>query len=112
MTPLPSQGSAKCRIVILGSTGSIGRNCLEVISCFPNRLEVVGLSAHRRWEELLEQARRWRPRWITLTDPTARQECLAHHPSQTLPENCRLLAGEEGIATMVTDREVDLVVTA
>jgi 1-deoxy-D-xylulose-5-phosphate reductoisomerase len=108
MTPLPSEGSAKCRIVILGSTGSIGRNCLEVISCFPNRLEVVGLSAHRRWEELLEQARRWRPRWITLTDPAAARMAS----TQPLPEGCRLLTDEEGIAGMVSDPEVDLVVTA
>ena len=58
-------------MVVLGSTGSIGVNCLDVISHLDHRLEVVGLSAHSKWEMLLEQVRRWRPRWVAVTDPAA-----------------------------------------
>jgi 1-deoxy-D-xylulose-5-phosphate reductoisomerase len=74
----------------------------------PDRLELLGLSAHTQWKVLWEQARRYSPRWITITDPDARGEV----DSTGLPDNCRLLWGEEGVVTMVTDPDVDLVVTA
>jgi 1-deoxy-D-xylulose-5-phosphate reductoisomerase len=96
------------RIVVLGSTGSIGTNCLEVIARLPDQLELLGLSAHRQWKVLWEQARRYGPRWITITDP----EAMAEGDRTGLPGNCRLLWGEEGVVTMVTDPDVDLVVTA
>jgi 1-deoxy-D-xylulose-5-phosphate reductoisomerase len=104
-TNLPNQ--QRRRVVVLGSTGSIGTNCLDVVSHFEDRLEIVGLSAHSRCQELFEQACRWRPRWITLTDPAAARKA----DQQSLPAGCRLLVGEDGIATMVTDPEADLVVT-
>ncbi|MDM7915014.1 MAG: hypothetical protein QUU85_07065, partial [Candidatus Eisenbacteria bacterium] len=44
------------RVAVLGSTGTIGRLALEVISCFPERFEVVALTAGNRWETLAEQA--------------------------------------------------------
>ena len=108
LTPSPIEGSAKRRIVILGSTGSIGANCLDVISRFEDRLQPVGLSAHKQWQTLFEQALRFRPRWVTLTDPDAIREASA----DCLEGVCQLLTGDEGIAKMVTDPEVDLVVTA
>src|SRR5438128_10626504 len=108
LTPSPIEGSAKRRIVILGSTGSIGANCLDVISRFEDRLQPVGLSAHKHWQTLFEQALRFRPRWVTLTDPDAIREASA----DCLEGVCQLLTGDEGIAKMVTDPEVDLVVTA
>src|SRR5260370_27769396 len=97
------------RVVVLGSTGSIGMNCLHVIGRFEDRLQPIGFSAHTRWQELAEQARRYRPRWSTLTDPDAvgqaRQSAAFDGASQ-------LLEGEKGITTMVTDPDVDLVVAA
>ena len=94
------------RVVLLGSTGSIGTNCLEVVASLGARLEVLGLSAHSRWETLLEQARRWRPRWITITNP----QCADRFDPDQL-NGTRLLQGEEGIAAMVRDPDVDVVVT-
>src|SRR5437763_14316642 len=107
-TPSLSKSPAQRRIVILGSTGSIGANCLDVISRFEDRLQPVGLSAHKQWQTLFEQALRFRPRWVTLTDPDAIREASA----DCLEGVCQLLTGDEGIAKMVTDPEVDLVVTA
>jgi 1-deoxy-D-xylulose-5-phosphate reductoisomerase len=96
------------RVVILGSTGSIGRNCLDVIGALETRLQAVGLSAHSNWETLFEQAVRWKPRWVTVTDPAA-----ATDPGLArLGRRCRLLYGPDGIATMVADPDVDVVVTA
>jgi 1-deoxy-D-xylulose-5-phosphate reductoisomerase len=93
---------------VLGSTGSIGRNCLDVIDCLGERLQVLGLSAHANRELLLEQAVRHQPRWVTITDASACRE----FDSSQLPSQTRLLAGADGIATMVTDPDVDVVVAA
>jgi 1-deoxy-D-xylulose-5-phosphate reductoisomerase len=96
------------RIVVLGSTGSIGTSCLKVIDCLPDRLEAFGLSAHSRWQDLLQQTLHHQPRYISATDPQAAR-ALA---TQTLPGGTRLLDGEDAIGTMVSDPEVDVVLTA
>jgi 1-deoxy-D-xylulose-5-phosphate reductoisomerase len=93
---------------VLGSTGSIGTNCLDVVDSLPERLQAVGLSAHENWESLFTQAARCQPRWVTVTGSRARERL---DPGR-LPRSTRLLAGEDGIAQMVRDAEVDLVVTA
>jgi len=96
------------RIVVLGSTGSIGTNCLDVVEHLGDRFAVVGLSAHSSWETLVEQARRHRPRWVTVTDSK-----LALQVDRTqLPPGCQLLTGSDGIVEMVTAPDVDIVVTA
>jgi 1-deoxy-D-xylulose-5-phosphate reductoisomerase len=95
-------------VVVLGSTGSIGTNCLEVIEHLSNRLEVLGLSAHSSWPQLFEQAARHNPRWVTVTDP----EIARQVDGGKLPPGTRLVFGNDGIRTMVTDPEVDVVVVA
>ncbi|HWY88804.1 MAG TPA: 1-deoxy-D-xylulose-5-phosphate reductoisomerase [Gemmataceae bacterium] len=96
------------RVVVLGSTGSIGTNCLDVVDHLDDRLEALGLSAHTRWELLLRQVERCRPRYMTVTDPkTARRV-----REERWPGCCRLLEGNDGIAKMVQDPDVDVVVTA
>jgi 1-deoxy-D-xylulose-5-phosphate reductoisomerase len=102
----PTAG-ARRRIVVLGSTGSIGTNCLDVIDALDGVLEAHGLSAHTSWEKLFEQARRWRPRWVTITDPASARQADAADL-----DGMDLLVGEEGVARMVSDPETDTVVTA
>ncbi|MGE3804612.1 MAG: 1-deoxy-D-xylulose-5-phosphate reductoisomerase [Gemmataceae bacterium] len=94
------------RIVVLGSTGSIGTNCLDVVTALAPRLEVLGLSAHGNWEQLFEQAEQHRPRWVTVTDGEATPD-----PAR-LPAGTQLFQGEQGIVEMVSDPDVDVVVTA
>ncbi len=93
---------------MLGSTGSIGTNCLDVVSCLPERLQVLGLSAHCNVETLLRQAEKHRPRWVAVTDPDAARRVDAAR----LPPDCRLLHGEEGVARMASDPDVDVVLNA
>jgi 1-deoxy-D-xylulose-5-phosphate reductoisomerase len=93
------------RIVVLGSTGSIGTNCLDVVAHLPDRLQVLGLSAHSNWDQLARQARQCRPRWVALTGP-------GEADPAALPDGCRLLRGCEGVRAMVTDPDVDVVVSA
>jgi 1-deoxy-D-xylulose-5-phosphate reductoisomerase len=106
--PASPETSSRRRIVVLGSTGSIGVNCLEVIAYLGDRLEAVGLSAHSQWEPLFTQAKACQPRWITVTDSS-----LALSIDQTLLRaGVRLLAGVEGVIEMVIHPDVDLVVNA
>jgi 1-deoxy-D-xylulose-5-phosphate reductoisomerase len=103
----PDQGSRR-RVVVLGSTGSIGSNCLDVIDYLSDRLQAVGLSAHTSGDALVEQARRHRPRWLTVTEPAAARTLDRRH----IPPETQVLEGPDGIATMVTDPDVDVVLTA
>ncbi|MBI3911663.1 MAG: 1-deoxy-D-xylulose-5-phosphate reductoisomerase [Armatimonadetes bacterium] len=59
------------RIAILGSTGSIGRQVLDVVDQFPDRLAVVALVARSDMDQLLAQARRYQPRFVALSEPPA-----------------------------------------
>ena len=58
------------RVSILGSTGSIGEQTLDVVAAHPDRFDVVALAAGRRVERLIEQARRFRPRLVSVADPS------------------------------------------
>ncbi len=96
------------RVVVLGSSGSIGTNCLDVIATLPTRLTALGLRAHGSWKVLVEQAHAHKPRWVAVTD-----ESIARRvdPGQ-LPRGTELLHGPDGIARMVSDPETDIVLTA
>jgi 1-deoxy-D-xylulose-5-phosphate reductoisomerase len=95
-------------IAVLGSTGSIGRNALEVIANSGGELCATALSAHNNIDLLCEQAARFRPRWIVLTDP----EKAGQIDRSTLPRGVELLVGPEGIARAVGDAEIDMVLSA
>ena len=107
MKPSQAAGSRR-RIVVLGSTGSIGTSCLKVIDNLPDRLEAFGLSAHSRWQDLLQQVHRYKPRYVCATDAHAAHELSR----QKLPAGTRLLDGEDSIGDMVSDPDVDVVLTA
>jgi 1-deoxy-D-xylulose-5-phosphate reductoisomerase len=96
------------RIVVLGATGSIGLSCLDVVRKLGDRLEIVGMSAHANWQKLFEFAHEFRPRWVAVTCPKARAELARGQ----LPAQTQLLEGEDGIAQMVSQPEVDMVLTA
>ncbi len=99
--------SGVTKIVVLGSTGSIGRSALEVIAASQESLQAVALSAHTSTKLLEEQARTVRPRRIVVTDPKA-----ARSHRWSLPADIELLVGPQAVAEVVTDPEVDIVVSA
>ena len=80
-------------LTILGSTGSIGRQALEVADWHPERLRVRALAAHENWRLLAEQAKKYRPALVAVADEAVcgplREELSG------LP--IRVLAGEEGL---------------
>ena len=104
-----SAQAGRRRVVVLGSTGSIGTNCLDVVAHFPDRFEVWGLCANTRWETLLEQAERagghagWRL-------PIRRQP--ANWRSGSCRPGTKLLSGLDDLDKMVADPQTDFVVSA
>jgi 1-deoxy-D-xylulose-5-phosphate reductoisomerase len=95
-------------VAVLGSTGSIGTSALEVIDAGQGRLRAIALSAHNKLERLVAQARQFRPRWIAVTDPAAART----FDSSTLPEGTELVVGPAGLAEIVAQPEVDVVLAA
>ena len=106
--PLSEPARPVRRVVVLGSTGSIGTNTLDVIGHFPSRLAAYGLSAHGNIDLALDQARRWQPRWLAFTDPSA----VGHIDRSQLSQGTELLFGEDGVRTMASDPQTDIVVSA
>jgi 1-deoxy-D-xylulose-5-phosphate reductoisomerase len=92
------------RIVILGSTGSIGVQALDVVSrSGDDDLRVVGLSAGSDWETLLAQARRYGVRRVALADPDA-----AALAAEAWTDG-EVLAGPDGLVSLITGADCDLV---
>ena len=92
------------RVVILGSTGSIGTSCLDVIEHLPERLQAHGLSANTSWDLLARQIARFQPRYAVVTSTCG-------SPPAELGRT-RILKGSAGLAQMIADAETDIVVTA
>ncbi len=95
-------------VVVLGSTGSIGRSTLEVISASCGSLRAYALSAHANTEVLLQQAVAVHPRWVIVTDPKA----ASRQDWSRIPQKTGLLVGPEAVAKVVEDPEVGIVVSA
>ena len=94
----------KTRIAILGSTGSIGRQTLDVAAWFPDRIEVVALTARTDAGRLREQAAQHRPRFAALTHPLPDADL-------TYPGGA-FLAGPERLVEAAEHPDVDLVIVA
>ena len=95
-------------VSILGSTGSIGSQTLEVISMFPNQFNVVGLAAGTNLPLLREQISRFNPKIVSVMNPAA-AELLAN--SAEFP-NTKIVSGEEGAVEVAASGEADIVVSA
>jgi len=96
--------SQKKRVVILGSTGSIGESALKVARDLPDRMEIVGLAAGRSAKSLLAQAAEFKPRAVALYD-TAELETIRGH----LPAGTACHGGAEGLIELATMPEADMV---
>jgi 1-deoxy-D-xylulose-5-phosphate reductoisomerase len=100
----------KQRVAILGSTGSVGVNTLDVIARHPDRFDVIALSAGSRIEPLLEQCAKVRPRYALLADEDSARELGQRLEAERLPT--RVLAGAGALDDLVASDEVDTVMAA
>jgi 1-deoxy-D-xylulose-5-phosphate reductoisomerase len=93
------------RLLVLGATGSIGRQTLDIVRAAGGRYSVVGLAAQRSWERLLEDARAFRPRFVALTDPDAAEALRGG-----LPAGTELLCGPDALAEIARAADYDVAV--
>lgn len=98
----------KKRIALLGSTGSIGTQALQVIEAHPDRFEAYILTANNRVERLIEQARKFQPEIVVITNEEKYDElkdALADLP-------IKVYTGKDALCEVVEDEHVDIVLTA
>jgi 1-deoxy-D-xylulose-5-phosphate reductoisomerase len=95
-------------IAILGSTGSIGTQALEVISRHPDKFEVVALTAENNADLLIKQAKEFKPDCVVISNPDKYNkvsEALSHEP-------IKVYAGKESLSQIVEHSEIEMVLTA
>ncbi len=95
------------KVVLLGSTGSIGTSTIKVAEDLPDRIQLVGLAAGNNLKLLLEQARKHRPKVVSITDPAKAKELEA-----ALGSGTEVLCGREGLLKLATMPEADIVLIA
>lgn len=97
------------RIALLGCTGSIGTQTLDVVNRHPEKFKIVGLAAGGRGTLLAEQIKQFRPAKVSLASAQAAQELAAQGGFGYQPQ---FLKGPEGLLELATDPDVDLVIVA
>ena len=94
-------------VSILGATGSIGLNTLEVISRHTDKYKVFALSANKSWQKMLLLCKTHMPTYAVLVDPDA-----AESLRKTAPEGVTVLSGENALIEIASHKEVDYVMAA
>lgn len=98
----------KKSIAILGSTGSIGRQTLEVVSAFPSSFRVVAIAAKDEVDLIVSQIKTFRPALVSVATEDVKNKIEAALPG----EKIKILTGEIGLLDVATHPDVNLVVAA
>ena len=101
-------GLKKKNIAILGATGSIGTQALEVVDAFPNRFTVSVLTGGRNIDLLVAQAIRYKPKYVVV----AHTDALDQVKNRLRGLHVTVLSGQEGLIEVVQDPDIDLVLNA
>ncbi len=96
------------RVVVMGSTGSIGRQTLEVAEALPGGCRVIGLAGGKNLALLEQQAAQWQPGWVAIGDETVKDQ-IKNYPALSKTE---LLWGMEGLCQLAALPEADLIIQA
>jgi len=95
------------RVILLGSSGSIGESTCKVARALPEKMKLVGLGVAKSTARLLEQAKEFGVSALAVADPKAAEKVRLH-----LPKGTRLFEGSAGLARMVEETEADMVLVA
>ncbi len=99
--------SARRKVLVLGSTGSIGTSALKVASDIPDRMEITGLAAHRSVDALVAQVAATGVKQVALGDDAAAAKARA-----LLPRDVEVFAGRQGLVDLVRASDADMVIVA
>ncbi len=94
-------------LIVLGSTGSVGRQALEVAEALRDDIQIAGLGARRNARSLIEQVRRFRPPVVAVTDPAAAAEVRA-----AVPHGTEVFSGPDALERLAASGEADTVLVA
>jgi 1-deoxy-D-xylulose-5-phosphate reductoisomerase len=97
------RGTWPRRVSIVGSTGSIGRQAIDVVASAPEEFQVVALAARSDLDKVLQQARRFSPALVVLVD-----EGAAKAARELLPRHIEVLSGQEGLIAAASEGDVVL----
>lgn len=97
------------RVVLLGATGSIGESALRVFAAHPDKLELVGIAAHKNHERLAQIAREFRVPHVCIFDGQAHGNAKT---STLFPTGTHLYAGANGLVELATLPDADIVLVA
>jgi 1-deoxy-D-xylulose-5-phosphate reductoisomerase len=103
-----SSESGKKRVVLIGSTGSIGKSACDVIDSMPGRFEVVGLAARNNVAALAGQVAKYGPKMVAVVDDTA----VEGRRTELTGQGAELVTGPEGVVRVAAMPEADIVVGA
>jgi 1-deoxy-D-xylulose-5-phosphate reductoisomerase len=92
------------RIAVLGATGSIGVSTQAVVRAHPERMQIVGMTSHSRWEDLAKACHEFRPLRAALSDPAMKSQVLAG----AFPAETRLEFGPDAVAEIAAMPEADI----
>jgi 1-deoxy-D-xylulose-5-phosphate reductoisomerase len=98
----------KKALAILGSTGSIGKQCLEVVSIFPSRLRVAAFAAKDEVDLIIEQVKKFQPRLISVLNEDIKQKVEA----KLAGAKVEIYTGAEGLLKVATAADAKMVVVA
>ena len=102
-----AEPSSPKKVVVLGSTGSIGESSLSVARDIPERMEVIGLAAHRSVDSLAKQLAEFDVKQGCIFDPKGLDQLKTQ-----IADNVTLYTGEDGLVELATLPEADMVLIA
>ncbi|MEM0967217.1 MAG: 1-deoxy-D-xylulose-5-phosphate reductoisomerase [Verrucomicrobiota bacterium] len=97
------------KIILLGATGSIGTSTLRILRAHPDRLQLVGVAAHSKAEELAAIVREFRVPHAALTNADAADDAVRNG---VFPSDCTLHSGKAGLTAIASEPEADMVLVA
>lgn len=95
------------KLVILGSTGSIGVNALNVVREFPDIFSITALTVNTNVEELVEQVKEFKPDTVVVRDKTAAEKFKLMNEQPV-----RILSGDEGLIEITQNSDFDILISA
>lgn len=103
-----TQVAEKVRVILLGSTGSIGTQALDIARKHSNKIQIVGLSAHSNWKLLRDQVYEFDPEFAVLTDPSVRSD----FDSVAACTHTRFYYNIDDMLKLIRDTQADVVLNS
>lgn len=97
------------RIILLGATGSIGSNTLEIIQQFPDDFQLVGISAHKNSQALAQIAETYKVPSIALSDESTYQSAIEE---QLFSNHSKIYGGDQALHQLIEETQADMLVVA